>query len=281
MNMALSIWSCHTYLQNGQWTNADFIRFAAQETKAAGVELLTYFWKGEELEEVRKALAETRIQVAAVGASNNFSHPDPQRRRAEVDEILAAVHLAETFGARIVRVFAGDRPPEGYAFDEVKAWIVEGLREAAAAAAEKDIVLCLENHGVFAGQAGQVQAILDEVGSPYLRSTFDTGNFLLVGEDPSAALEALGPQVAHVHFKDFVPVDEGYVGRAYTGLTGERFAGRIAGEGMIDLPGLLGRLHQGGYRGWLTVEYEGDDEQKLGSAGSLANLARILEGLPA
>ncbi|MCZ8523191.1 MULTISPECIES: sugar phosphate isomerase/epimerase family protein [Paenibacillus] len=281
MKIALSIWSCHGYLENGQWTNADFIKFAAQETEAAGVELLTYFWKPEELEEVRGALTEHRMQVAAVGASNNFSHPDPQRRREEVAEILSAVNLAEAFGARIVRVFAGDRPPDGYAFDEVKSWIVEGLREAAAAAAEKGIVLCLENHGIFAGKAAQVQAILDEVGSPYLRSTFDTGNFLLVGEDPSAALEALSPQVEHVHFKDFVPVDGSYEGRAYTGLTGERFAGRIAGEGTIDLQGLIGRLHQDGYNGWLTVEYEGDDEQKHGAAGSISNLARILRSLPA
>ncbi|MEC0207507.1 sugar phosphate isomerase/epimerase [Paenibacillus ehimensis] len=276
MKIALSVWSVHSYFNSGEWSHADLAAFVANETKAAGIEVLTRYWKPEELESFRTALDRHQLEVAAIGASNNFSFGDPAQRAEQVREITGAVDLALTLGTRIVRVFAGDVPPDGRSYDEVKGWIVEGLREAAAYAAEKDILLCLENHGVFAGKADQVLGILQEVNSPFLRSTFDTGNFLLVNENPGEALETLHAQVAHVHFKDFVRVDENYEGRAYPSLSGERFAGRIAGEGSIDLNALITRLRHSGYNGWLTVEYEGDDEQKSGAAGSIANLDRIL-----
>ncbi|GMX61609.1 sugar phosphate isomerase/epimerase [Paenibacillus elgii] len=276
MKIALSVWSVHSYFNSGEWSHADLAEFVVNETKATGIEVLTRYWKPEELESFRAALDHHQLQVAAIGASNNFSYSDPVKRTEQVREIMGAVDLARTLGTRIVRVFAGDVPPNGSSYDEVKGWIVEGLREAAAYAAEKDVLLCLENHGVFAGKADQVLGILQEVNSPFLRSTFDTGNFLLVNEHPGEALETLHTQVAHVHFKDFVRVDEHYEGRSYQALSGDRFAGRIAGEGSIDLNSLMTRLRQAGYDGWLTVEYEGDEEQKSGATRSLANLDRIL-----
>lgn len=72
---------------------------------------------------------------------------------------------------------------------------------------------------------------------------------------------ALHAKVAYMHFKDFIRMDENYEGRAYQAFVRRPVAGRIAGEGSIDLSSLITRLRQAGYDGWLTVEYEGDDGQ--------------------
>ncbi|MFS0837541.1 sugar phosphate isomerase/epimerase family protein [Paenibacillus sp. 1P03SA] len=190
MRISLSMWSVHTYWYGGKWGVTDFLRFAAG-TKAEGVELLSVFWKDRERElpEIDRALDELGLKVACFCACNNFVSADAEERAAQLREVKEAVDMAVHFGAPVVRVFSGDRPDDKMPVDEGMGYVLEGLKAAAAYAEEKGKVLCLENHGLFAGRSDQVSAIIREVGSPALLSTFDTGNFLLVGQDPSSAVQ--------------------------------------------------------------------------------------------
>ncbi|MFF2482258.1 sugar phosphate isomerase/epimerase family protein [Paenibacillus sp. NPDC058071] len=276
MAIALSAWSCHSYFEEG-WGNKEFIEFAAT-SGADGVELLSFHWNEEkDATEVPEALARTGLKLACFGASNNFADPDAAARSAQVDGIKSSVDIAERFGAKVVRVFAGDLR-DGLAFGEVRQWIVDGLKEAAAYAADRGILLCLENHGLLAGKAEQVASIIRDVESPYLRSTFDAGNFLLVDEDPSPSVEVLKPLVRHVHVKDFAPVGEDSGEPFYRSISGQPYSGRVAGEGVVDLPYIIGELRAGGYDGWYTIEYEGGEEQRSASIRAIANLKGFLQG---
>jgi sugar phosphate isomerase/epimerase len=259
--------------------NAAFIDFAAT-TGAKGVELLSVFWNndGHEAERVRQALERNGLELACFGACNNLALSDPETRREQLRDITDSVDKAELFGARVVRVFSGDKDKE-VTYEQAKAWIIDGLKEAAQYAESKGITLCLENHGYFAGKAEQVLEVIHEVGSPFLRSTFDTGNFLLVDDDPNEAIAKLKHLVAHVHFKDFSRVEESYQGNIYTSINGVRYAGEVPGEGIVNLENILMQLKEIGYNGWLTVEYEGDEEQKRGSIRSIQNLENILSAL--
>ncbi|MDF2964398.1 MAG: endonuclease [Paenibacillus sp.] len=279
MKIALSVWSCHQNFYNHTWSNADFIDFAGT-TKASGVELLSMFWNAEkDIPRVQEALQRNSLELACFGACNNLAERDETKRRAQVQDILGSVDMAALFGAKVVRIFSGDRS-EGLTFEEAKVWIIDGLKEAAAYAEGKGITLCLENHGHFAGKASQVADIIREVGSEALRSTFDTGNFLLVDEHPSEAIEQLKPLVSHVHLKDFKKVTAGAVeGRTYTSLSGSVYAGQAPGEGDVDLPFILSQLKDADYDGWLAVEYEGNEDQQQASARSINNLNRLLQGI--
>ncbi|UUZ81392.1 sugar phosphate isomerase/epimerase [Paenibacillus sp. P26] len=275
----LSVWSRHKYFYDKTWTNADFIRFAARETGVNAVEPLHRFWNPEtDIPQIEKALQQEGLEVACVGASNNFALPDAAERDSQLQQIIDSVNIADRFGAQVVRVFSGNLQ-EGLSFEQGRDGILEGLKKVAEYAGKKNVVLCLENHGLFAGKAGQVASIIREVDSPSLRSTFDMGNFLLVDENPNEAMEQPLPLIGHVHCKDFVQVEEGFQGDTYTALSGSVYTGTVIGEGSVDLPHLLGRLHENGYGGWITVEFEGSEEQKLGSIRSVANLKRILEKL--
>ncbi|WP_274654764.1 sugar phosphate isomerase/epimerase family protein [Paenibacillus humicola] len=261
MKTALSIWSCHKYIQNGTWTNADFIDFA-KSIGAEGVELLSMFWKPDaDIPAVEAALERTGLALACFGACNNLAVSDAAKREEQVQDIVRSTDMAVRFGAPVVRVFAGDLHA-GVDYEQAKAWIIEGLSRGAAYAEERGVTLCLENHGLLAGKIGQVRDIIDSVGSPALRSTFDMGNFLLVGEQPADAAEQLAPLIGHVHVKDFKQTDEG----GYKSLSGDRYIGTVPGEGDVGAAALLARFKASGYEGWLSVEYEGSDEQRDGSA---------------
>ncbi|NHN31441.1 sugar phosphate isomerase/epimerase family protein [Paenibacillus agricola] len=277
MKTSLSVWSCHKYFYDKSWTNADFIHFVGRQTKADGVELLHRFWNPEtDIGQVELALQQEGLEVACVGASNNFALPDAVNRQDQLQQIIESVDIATRFGAKAIRVFSGNQQ-EGVAFEEARRWIIEGLKTAADYAGSKNTVLCLENHGLFAGKAEQVSSIIREVDSQALRSTFDMGNFMLVDENPNDAFNQLQLEIAHVHCKDFIKVEEGFPGETYTSLSGDTYAGTIIGEGNVDLPYLLGRLKENRYNGWLTIEFEGNEEQKAGSIQSIENLKSLLD----
>lgn len=276
MNISLSVWSCHSYFYEKTMTNAEFIDFVKKETKATGVELLSVFWDKEiDVPAVQEALERTGLQVACFGACNNLAVPYEVNRKEQLKDILNSIDMAALLGAKVVRVFSGDKSAET-TFEQAKVWIIEGLKEAASYAEKRGVTICLENHGYFAGKAEQVIEVINQVNSPMVRSTFDTGNFLLVDESPTKAMDQLKDRISHVHFKDFRQADDDDSGNVYKSLAGNRYAGAVAGEGSVDLRYMIEALQQSGYKGWLTVEYEGNEEQKSGSIRSINNLAALL-----
>ncbi len=281
MKCAISIWSLHKYFLDKTMNVGEFLDYAAA-IQADGVELLDvdWFWRDmdEELAQVETKLKETGLKVASYSTSNNFANPDAEARQADVEKMRRAIDMAVRLEAPIVRVFAGDLA-EGVSYDEARAWIVEGLQAAAPYAQEKGVRLALENHGLMAGRGQQVKELIHSVGSETLGSTFDCGNFLLVNDTPEEAIEVLLPLVYHVHFKDFRPAPENFDGPSYKGLGDTRLVGTIAGEGMVDLDVILGKLHEHGYDGWLAVEFEGLEEPRHGTEESLKNLRAVLAKL--
>ena len=185
--------------------------------------------------------------------------------------------MAKYFGTKVVRVFAGDLA-EGIEFNDGRCWIVEGLQAAAAYAEKHGITLALENHGLLAGKGAQVQGIIEDVNSPALKATIDTGNFLLVDEAPTDAVKVLAPLAGHVHFKDFRLAKEGE-SPSYPALSGKRFAGTIIGEGQVGTKEVLSILKAAGYDGWLSVEFEGLEEEEFGAKRSIDNLAAALQSI--
>jgi len=278
VQVAVSMWSLHREFYAKRLDVVDFVKWAA-DAKADGVELLDVFWKDFPTEgpKVLDALEETNVKVGAYAVGNNFVIPDPEVRAEQVKIITRGVDMAKYLNSKVVRVFAGDLT-EGIAFDAARSWIVAGLKEAAAYAEEHGIVLALENHGLLAGKGAQVQGLITDVGSAALKATIDTGNFLLVDEEPTDAVRILAPLAGHVHFKDFRPAAPGEA-PSYPALSGKRFVGTIIGEGVVDTRQILRLLKNSDYRGWLSVEFEGLEEERFGASRSIANLAAALADL--
>ena len=276
MNVAVSMWSLVSYAQAGRIDTLGFVRYAA-ELGVQGVELLDVFWQDQEreLSQVRTELQRVGIEVSAYAIGNDLVEPDTAERGRQVQSIRDGVDVARELGTSRLRVFSGNEKPDVQTEDGHR-WIIDGLGEGAAYAAERGVTLVLENHGLFAGRADQVRRVIEEVGSPALRANLDTGNFLLVNQDPVAAVRELAPWAAYVHLKDFRKVRDGeQVQESYAGRDGSRYVGTVIGAGEVDLRGVLGALRETGYDGWLSIEYEGTGDAKEELAESV-NATRLL-----
>ncbi|WP_438350695.1 sugar phosphate isomerase/epimerase family protein [Paenibacillus sp. FA6] len=260
MELSLSMWSVHRTVREKDWTVMNFLSFCTEE-EIKHVELLDVFWKDVELElpQVISYIQEHKITVVSYAVANDFVNESAQERSAALTRITEAYPIAKALGTTIIRVFSGDLSGN-ITYEMALNWIVDGLSEAARQAEPCGILLGLENHGKLAGSGVQIQTIIDRIGSANLRSTFDTGNFLLVDEHPTQALAVLLPVIGHVHLKDFYLEPNG----RYKSLSGKAYEGIALGSGDVEIKKIVDRLLEYGYQGAYVLEYEGVGSEAQG-----------------
>jgi sugar phosphate isomerase/epimerase len=277
MKLSVSMWSVVYPVRAGQMDLTGFIDFAARQ-QAQGVELLDYFWQDEqsEIPKAKRQIKDVGLQLAVYSTGNDFFQPDPTVRAQQLAALKHSVDVANQLEVNTLRVFSGNAK-EGYKLEDGLGWILAGLAESAAYAQAHGVTLALENHGLMAGRSDQVRQIIETVNSPALRANLDTGNFLLVGQNPTDAARDLADLVALVHLKDFRRARPDETTHVYKGLDGVGYTGAIVGEGQVDLPAIVGILRTAGYTGWLSLEFEGSqDPLTIGVPRSLEAARRLL-----
>ncbi|AXI10548.1 sugar phosphate isomerase/epimerase [Oceanobacillus zhaokaii] len=278
MKISVSMYSLNSTVQKEKWSIVDFIEYA-KSIALDGVELLDFYWsdKEKELEETIVALKKHNLAVSAYDVTNDFVKKSIKERAIEIAKVKDGIQTAKKLGTNIVRVFSGDLHGE-LTYEDAQAWIVEGLKSCAEAAEKEQIYLAIENHGLLAGKSEQVEEIITKVGSPFVKSTFDTGNFLLVHEEPKHAFDRLKEEVVHVHFKDFRekdPIEEAVTG--FLSTKGVELIGTVPGDGQVNLAYIVQGLKDTNYNGWLSIEYEGFEDAKVANEEAVNRLRELLK----
>lgn len=274
------MWSYVRAYKEGRLDIPGFIH-EAKRAGADGVELLDFFYRDvvSDRNNAMQALRETGMPCPIFSISQNFAKVTEEERRAQLDKIKFGVDEAVQFDSEVVRVFAGD-VTEGITFHQARSWIVEGLAEASKYAESKGKRLALENHGTLAGRGEQVRGLIDDVrrlaGNSALGANPDTGNFLIVNQPSHEAIREVAKYAYMVHFKDFAPEPDGHQGFAYSTIDGKRLVGTAVGEGTVDLAQCISALRDSGFDGWLSVEYEGEEDPLTAVRRSIENARKFL-----
>jgi inosose dehydratase len=191
-------------------------------------------------EDLRRLLGDAGLGLVAVYSGANFIYSEILEE--EFWRIEHAARLAASFGASNLVVGGGAQRATGTT-DEDYRRLAEGLDR---------VVDVAERHGLRASYHPHLTTIVEgpeEVDRILSMSRIgfcpDTAHLAAGGGDPVALIRRHADRVAHVHLKDFTP---------------EPFGFHPLGRGIIDIPGVLQALRDGGYDGWATVEldsYEG------------------------
>ncbi|MGD8239377.1 MAG: sugar phosphate isomerase/epimerase family protein [Armatimonadota bacterium] len=237
-----------------------------------GVELLLVQMEREDddyLQSIKRQAFVNGLSLCGMSTHQGFVTPDREERQRNVDLTIHQIELAYKLGIPTMRVNTGrwgtsrsfdelmanrgiEPPIDGYTDESAFPWVIESLQACLATAQQCGVVLGLENHWGLGRTPEGVMRIVDTIDSPWLQVTLDTGNFL---EEPYERLEMLAPKTVLVQAKTY------YGGGTWYTLD-------------LDYDRIAGMLRRHGYRGYVSLEYEGQEDYRTAIPKSLGMLRR-------
>ena len=220
----------------------DLFRFAdyCAAQGCDGAELTSYFFAEESddyLLKLRRHCFLRGIAISGTAIGNNFSHPKGPKRDEEIATTKKWIDRAALLGAPHIRVFAGVAP-KGFDRAEADKMVITALEECGAYAGQRGVFLGLENHDSI-GSAATLLPMVKAVRSPWVGINLDSGNFRT--DDPYKDFAECVPYAVNVQFK--------------TEIKGTAPTARPA-----DLKRFTQLLRDGGYQGWVALEYEAKED---------------------
>jgi sugar phosphate isomerase/epimerase len=214
---------------------------------------------------VRDVMEETGQVSSMLCFSPDFTHPDADERARQVQRQRDAIDLCVALGVRYCRTLSGQRFPDMSRADGV-ARTVDGITRSLEYAAEREVVLCMENHykdgnwkyPEFAQAEDVFLEIIEQIDSPWFGVQYDPSNAIVGGYDPIAFLEKVKLRVVTMHASDRYLADGATLDdlRQADGSTGYSAALKHGetGKGLNDYDAIFRILAGVDYRGWISIE---------------------------
>ena len=251
LRTAICAYSFRDALAKKTMSYDDLVHLAV-ETATDGLDLTVYWFPSVAdsfLLPLKRLAYSNGVEIYSISVRSDMCQPTPQLRDKEVAWVRQWVDVAARLGAGHIRVFGGT-VPKGKTEDEAAGWCAEVLARAAEYSGAHGVILGLENHGGITERADRIIQIVKQVNSPWVGVNVDTGNF---NRDAYGQLAAILPHAVNVQFKTEIR-DE----------TGARLPS--------DWDRLTRMLAEGGYRGYMAIEYEAREDPKIAMPGLLAKL---------
>jgi sugar phosphate isomerase/epimerase len=237
----------YSYLKHfntGAMTMESFIQKAV-ELEAHSVDITTYWLKSAEpeyLNSLRHLAFKNGVAFSGIAIRTEMCQGGGAIRAEEVRRIHQWVDATQALGASHIRVFGGNLP-EGVNEKQGIEWVAETMKPACDYAAKFGITLGIENHGGITARAPAVLEILHRVDSPYAGVNLDIANFeAQTDEEMYSDIRACVPYATHAHIRDVF------------GAT----------KRPIDLDRAWRLFADGGYKGYMSAEYEAEEDPSIG-----------------
>ena len=260
--------------KNGRFDLEGMCRLAC-ELKIDGADIVT----AHDLPpaEIRRVLSDFGISAVCYTFDVALNAATAAERSTGVDKVKKSVAIATAIGAPLIMVVTPGK--QGVPRDVSRRQFIHGLQESADFARQAGIGMSIENfpgaESPFVISSDILEAIREV---PGLKLTYDNGNAMTGGEDPSVSFTRCAAHTVHAHFKDWVLAEPG---KGMEGLDGRRYAPALIGEGIVPHCACLAAMKQAGYKGYINIEYENNkyppDEATRRAAGYLHDLIRELK----
>lgn len=232
-----------------------------------GVEMYPGFFANFEpdyIAQIKQHAESKGLEIPMMCCSPDFTQHDPAARAAELEKEKFWIDLTAQLGGKFCRVLTGQRREDVSRADGVR-YSVEGINASIAYAAERGIVLNMENHykdgywkyPEFAQHLDVFLEIINQIDSPWFGVNFDPSNSIICGEDPLDVLAAVKHRVVSMHASDRYLISgtiedlksqDGSMGYAKNLKHG------VIGKGLNDYDAIFSTLKAEGFDGWISIE---------------------------
>ncbi|MHC4400383.1 MAG: sugar phosphate isomerase/epimerase family protein [Planctomycetota bacterium] len=214
-----------------------------------GTEPTTYYFPKEVTSEYLRHLKHLAfrlgLDISGTAVGNDFCHPPGPERDRQIAGVKQWIDRAEILGAPVIRIFSGR--PRGDQTEQVAHKLaVDAIQECCQYAGEHGVFLALENHGGLTATVDGMLRLIRDVKSPWFGVNLDTGNFHEWDtiDEMYDQLARIAPYSLNVQVKVVV-------------------SGRDRKKIPADFKRLAQILTRAGYRGYIVLEYEEDEDPRV------------------
>ncbi len=213
------------------------------------------------------------LDLMGFSTHQGFVTPKEEVRKKNVEHTEECIELAYRLGIPTIRVNTGtwgtsksfddlmankgfEPTLPGFTEDDGFGWVIDSYEKLLKKAEECGVVMGLENHWGLGRTARGVLRVVEAIDSPWLQTTLDTGNFL---EDQYEQMDAIAPHAVLVQAKTY------HGGGTWYTLD-------------IDYDRVAKLLAEHDYRGYVSLEFEGEEDYRTAIPKSLATLRKAFGG---
>lgn len=247
-NISLAQWSLHRAHFGGYLKPIDFPRVASEQFGFTAVEYVNVFFPDQKpteefVTDLRSRCDDLGVESLLImcDGEGNIGDPDEAERTKAVENHYKWVDAAVALGCHSIRVNAQSAGSP----DEQRKLAADGLLRLTEHAAKQNINVIVENHGGISSNGEWLASVMLEVDHPRCGTLPDFGNFILNWAtreeyDRYKGMAELMPFAKAVSAKSHDFDADGT-------------------ETNTDYRKMLGIVLDAGYRGWIGVEYEGNN----------------------
>lgn len=257
LKTAICAYSFRLALAAGTLRYEDLVDMAV-EHDVDGLDLTVYWFPKNDLpgflSRLRRKAYVNGVEIPSIAIRSDLCRKSAADQQRESAWLMHWVDVADRLGASFIRIFGG-KVPDGSSEPEAAGWVSDILKRTADYAASKGVILGLENHGGITLRAERILSILDDVNHPFVRMNLDTGNF---NAQPYEQIQMCVPYAANSQFKAAIRFEDGRREKS-------------------DWDRIVKMMAEGGYRGYMALEYEEKEDPFVAVPRLLGELNGLAE----
>lgn len=290
MKFSVSTYSYCRLIVSGKKTLIECIRLA-KDSGFDGIEFVDFdvpeaMSKKEYAKLLKVECEKCGIEPVSYTIGADFLYGSGGDTDKEIARLKEEVEVAAVLGVKLMRHDATrgySKEDRGYkSFDDALPAIIKGCSEVTEYAKQFGIRTMVENHGFFCQESTRVEKIVNGVANDNFGLLVDIGNFMCADENPVEAVGRVAPYAFHVHAKDFHKKSGNapfFCDGFFKTRGGTYLRGAIIGHGDVPVYQCLSVLKENGYDGYVTVEFEGLEDQITGTTYGLNYLKKAVSTL--
>jgi inosose dehydratase len=246
-------------------------RFGFHGIEPWGNEIQHYLSQPPEV--FKKVLDESGISISSVASGGEYF--DTSKLQATLESHSANAKFGSYFGIKALKANMGRRlGPEDLTTANAKI-LARNLNEVGKRTMEHGVKFALHPHAwTMIERKSEIETILDLTDPKLVFLTLDTCHASVGGVDSAKFLREHYSRVAHLHFKDTLPVwsaGKGWKGPAPSKEEEVRMAKELGvpvgpdpiyqrlGTGGVDFPAVIAVLRERNYDGWISLDFNAAD----------------------
>ena len=247
LKIGLNAYTFNAPLRDGSMTIDNMLEFCAENGFYA-CDITAYYFPGypevpsdEYLYHVKHKAFNLGQEISGIGVRNDFTQPDPAKRREHITLVKNWIEAAEKLGAPVIRVFAGGTLEDESTRPEVLKWMIKDMQECATFGKAHGVMVAVQNHHDFLLTPQHTKELIEGVNSDWFGLILDTGGYR--SGDPYQQIAESINHAVNWQIKEKIFVN------------GE--------EVDTDLKKLVHVIKRSNYRGYLPIETLGEGDPKV------------------